>query len=224
MGKMDLLGSPDTCILTHEEETALAAHEASGKPSLAISVSNNFYNLWAQGRSCLDIQSLNPHYSLGQIVQARKRDGWDTRKSTNILRLVDSLPRRIQEVRAIAIHHLLDKIVIANMEFSKQMEIYMQNPVPENLPANRITDSKELSEVVKTIGELADLGTQSQEQTQQMQSGGTSVTVVVNEKQPGPSGTIVDVESSPVKAAEEIVQKNHKEILSAILAEKNKNG
>ena len=183
----------------------LNEHVAKGGRYLSESVANRLLNLYLAGRSLDEIVRLNPQYKLPEMLYTRVVWRWDEKRRDHISILIHSLPERLGEIQARSIHHLLDKLTIADMEFKRQAEIYMQDPRPENLPKDAIQNSKEYKEVVETINSILKIGKMDAAATS-----GPAVTVNVT----GEGASV----SIPVP--EEARDESHSKILDALLSYK----
>lgn len=192
--------SPETApFFSIQEINILNSWIERGGSNLPPSVAENFLTLFCEGRSVDEIQKLNNKYPLAQILYARYAYKWDEKLVNYVEHQSKILPMRLKAAQMKAINHILDKLAVTDMYFKKQMEIYIQNPIPSNLPSNLIASSSEYKEVVETINSIMKVGTSLTGET--AQAGGNSVTVVVNNKK---------------ESTEVIIDSKHSDILKAL--------
>jgi hypothetical protein len=142
-------------FFTEAEVKELNEYLASGKAkNIAPVQAANFYSLFAEGRTMTQIFKTFPEWPRGAILYARYFYKWDEQLRTHFMELVSKVKERLGTCRADIANHLMDKLTIASKSFAKDMEIYLRNPVEENLPKDRITSTHELKETIAALKEI----------------------------------------------------------------------
>lgn len=201
---MTALTRSDAPRFTDDELVEVNRAIQQNRPLLSRTVSDGLFTLYCSGRTIDEIVQIAPQYTAGQVLMARHHYGWDRMADDIMTRLSSLLPRRLQETRMRAINHLLDRIQVMDMEFRREMELYLQNPTEDNLPRERwrIGSDAKLAEVISNIQALLKLGQTDDSGDKSASQQGNSVTVVVNGQ------------SKP--AVVEVTPDNHLDALSAL--------
>ena len=202
----EVLTSEMVPFFSDKEIKELNEYLASGKPkNIAPVQAANFYSLFAEGRTMTQICKTFPEWPRGAILYARYFYKWDDQLQSHFLELVAKVKERLGTCRADIANHLMDKLIIASKSFAKDMEIYLRNPVEENLPEGRIKSTHELKETIAALKEIMLF------QLPEANTGGGGVTVNINTS--GDKGTNVT-----------ITPNDQINVLDKLLEEKNKQG
>lgn len=185
---------------TDLEIEALNKHLTLGGPTIAASTAANFLTLYLEGRSMEQIKRQFPQWPYGALLHARHTYLWDKHKEDYVHDLMNQFKDRLVKSKLDVVNHVMDTLAVAHKEFARDMELYLQNPKPENLPKNRIKSHKEYREVLKTLQEGISLG---QQQDSGSKGGQPTVNITA-----GPGTTI------------KISSEKHEEVLDALLEAK----
>ena len=118
---------------------------------------SKFFSLYLEGRKIEDIRKQFPAVTAGVLLYNRYYYKWDIQKQQQFNELAMKVRERLAKCQADTANHLMDKLAIVNKEFAQAMEIYLHNPIKENLPESRITSTKELKETIEILKEIIHL-------------------------------------------------------------------
>lgn len=110
-----------------------------------------FFELFLNGKSCQEIQKLNPGFELGQIVDARIEGGWDELRKEYQTDLLKTVKDRAQQAQLETVVLLSDMLAAANKSHSKRLKKYLQTGDEKELGGLRVDSIKTLKEVLEML-------------------------------------------------------------------------
>lgn len=143
---------------TQEEKDALMAYLKSNKLyNMSPNTASSFLSLYLEGRTIEQIHKTFPSWPIGSLLHARYFYKWDEQVKQYFNQLASTVRDRILKSQAETAHHLMDKLSVLNKEFRNEMDKYLQSPLDENLPSNRIKSTRELKETITILKEIINL-------------------------------------------------------------------
>lgn len=211
--------------------------------NISEKVANNFLTLYLAGRSVTEIQESFPEWPQGAILHAAFHYKWHLKKQDHLSRLMRQSKERLPTVQMEIVNHALDRLTVAHAQFRKEMERYLQNPTPENLPRNCIRSTNEYKQVLEIIEKAISLGRQpdAKDPNDPQQGATLNLNITTDPKpemkvtpveSPEKTEEVVDAEHSEIKEPEKvateingvtITQEEHSAILKALASNENKN-
>lgn len=149
-----LIKKEDAPFLQEDEVQEINDYIANGGRPISPSAATNFLALFLEGRSIEQIHRSHAQWSRAAIQHARFVYKWDLQKGEYLTDLTRQVAQRLLKSKVDSLSFLMDRLSIAHKEFANEMEVYLQNPVDDNLPKNRIQSMKDYRETVKTLQEL----------------------------------------------------------------------
>ena len=147
--------------LSHAERDAL--ERARTIPALAPQLSAELFNLFLNGKSCIEIARLNNNkYHLGQIVRARVEFDWDIKKTEHTEALLNGVRDRVQLVQLESINYLSDRLAAAHKLDGDKFKKYLQSGKREDLEGldGTLSNFKEYEKVLTALMNLTGQATQ----------------------------------------------------------------
>lgn len=127
-----------------EKEKAILAHwqETKTKPSIATALSAQLFELFVHGLSCQEIVELNRGvYKLEQVLEARVRDLWDSRRQAYLDQLFGTVIGRVSQTQMESVGFITDMLAAAHKKHGKQLQEYLQYGDESKLPKGINIDS-----------------------------------------------------------------------------------
>jgi len=112
--------------LSKAEQQALALYEKERQVPLSPSLQAQFFNLYLNGKSCFQIQQLNPGFHLGAIVKARLDGEWDRRLNEYRDELLNTATERAKTVSHEAIGFVGDMLSATHKFHGRRLAKYLQ--------------------------------------------------------------------------------------------------
>lgn len=141
--------------LTKEQITAVAITKLDARelasykyfvntsyPPLAQDLSQKFYELFENGASCEEIRKANPGLSLGSIVHARVRDGWDVMRSNHLLDLERDIPERVAKTQLDSADFLQKLLTATHMIHSEALNQFLATGDKKHLAGTPFVNMK----------------------------------------------------------------------------------
>jgi proteasome lid subunit RPN8/RPN11 len=121
--------------LNQSEQSALEKHLASREADqlMAARTSAEFLGLYLQGYSTVDIQKMNPGFSLGFIVKARLDYEWDKYKKEYIQALMTSTRDAVLKVQLEALRFAADGMAVHQRVIGDAFRKFLQTGRKEDL-------------------------------------------------------------------------------------------
>ncbi len=120
-------------VLEKWKESRKRGKGDSTKSPLAIDASMKLYQLYLHGYTCDEIQQDNKGFSLGQILDARVRDGWDQRRTTYTDKLFSTMYDRVRQAQFESVGFTTDLLSAAHKMYSSKLRAYMASGVEADL-------------------------------------------------------------------------------------------
>lgn len=130
--------SEELVVLTKEQITATAISRLDARelasykyfigakyPDLSQELSQKFYALFENGAACEEIRKANPGISLGAIVHARVRDGWDIMKAQHLEDLKRDIPDRVAKTQLDSADFLQKLLTATHMIHSEALDKFL---------------------------------------------------------------------------------------------------
>lgn len=122
-----------TDILNKTELEAFQEWEASEDAPLSPIAGARLYDRFLHGSSCVEIASLNPGISLGQIVQARLVQEWDRRRDEYVDDLMKVTEQKHKQVALETINFVSDLLSANNTRFNNKIQKYLKSGQEKDL-------------------------------------------------------------------------------------------
>lgn len=130
--------SDEIVVLTKEQKTAAAITRLDARelaayryfinadyPALSGDLSEKYYDLFLAGASCEDIRKANAGVSLGSIVHARVRDGWDLQKADHLEDLKRDIPDRVTKTQLDSADFLQKLLTTVHLVHSEKLDLFL---------------------------------------------------------------------------------------------------
>lgn len=117
-----------------------------------------FLALFLRGKSCEEIQSLNPGFPLGAIVKCRMEGDWDRRLDEYREQLFIGIKERLTQVELESINFLTDLISVAHKQQGNKLKKFLQNGDEKELGDMTITSIKSYSQVMDLLVKVTGQG------------------------------------------------------------------
>lgn len=114
--------------ITKLDARELAAYKyfiSAKYPDLSQELSQKFYELFENGASCEEIRKANPGLSLGAIVHARVKDGWDAMRSNHLSDLERDIPERVAKTQLDSANFLQKLLTATHMIHSEALDKFL---------------------------------------------------------------------------------------------------
>jgi len=129
--------------------------ENKNKPPLAPSLSAKLYNLFLNGYDCHEIVRLNEGlYSLGMVLEARVRDGWDQRRHDYLESLFSSVEDKAKQTQAESVMFLTDLMAATHKHYGDKLKKYIQSGDINDLGDMRLDSPGAYKKVVEMFLKL----------------------------------------------------------------------
>lgn len=150
-----------------------------------------FYNLFLNGKSCVDIQQMNKGWSLGQIVALRIENNWDDKRKEHIESLLEKENQNLTQLRSESISFISSALSATHKFWSEKILKYLQTGDEahiQDLPIKSMGFYKSMQAMLKDILEV--------------QSGSPSINVTV--KSAPPTERTIEGQSKVIQNEDEV--------------------
>ena len=113
-------------LLPDSEYNSLVLYIEEGRPELALSTANNFFELFLNGVDVDGIRELNPAFSLSMIHWSRIKHDWDLMLKEHIYKLQSKIADKVMKAQLEATSLYADVISAANKKHSTNLRKYLQ--------------------------------------------------------------------------------------------------
>ncbi len=95
---------------------------------MALDTSMSLFQLYLHGLTCEEIlsQEANKGFTMGQLLEARVRDGWDTRRQAYLDRLFSTIFDRVKQTQMESVSFTTDLLAAAHKLYGDQLRKFLQ--------------------------------------------------------------------------------------------------
>lgn len=140
---------PENVLTKLNKNELFALEKYQGKPSLAVSIQVQFFELFLNGMSCEEIYRLNSRFAFGAIVRARIEGQWDMRKDAIVAHALDTVRQRVEQTQIAAINFNADLLAAAHKQFGDKFKKYIQTGDEAELGEIRIESLKQYKDAIE---------------------------------------------------------------------------
>ncbi len=144
--------------LSDKELKALAYYRASDEYPIGVDLQAQMFELFLNGKSCDQIQKVNPNFGLGQIVSARVEGEWDEKREEYRNFLLVNTQQRVMQSQLEATVLLADILAATNKIYSQRLTKFLQTGDEKHLGDLKINSVRGLKEVVDLLLNLTGQG------------------------------------------------------------------
>ena len=112
--------------LTTREVAAYEEYMLRGPPPISPLTQAQFLALFLRGKSCEEIQSINPGFPLGAIIKCRLEGDWDRRLDEYREQLFTGIRDKLTQVELESVNFLTDLLSVAHKQQGGKLKKYLQ--------------------------------------------------------------------------------------------------
>lgn len=129
--------------------------EKKNRPSLALSLSLQLFELFLHGLTVREIVEMNKNtYRYEQVIEARVRDDWDGRRRAHLDNLFGSIYTKVTQAQAEAASFLTDMLAVAHKQHGTGLKTYLQTGDDKDLAGIQIQSWQGYKSVVESLMKL----------------------------------------------------------------------
>lgn len=137
--------------LTERERTAYEQYLKLNRPPLGDSVQLQFFQLFLNGLSCIEIAQRNRGYPLGSIVRCRIENDWDQQLIDHRAQLMDRVRERVQQIQMETVERISHELAASNKLIGEKALRYLQTGDTTELAGTSIGGLKHLKELMAIL-------------------------------------------------------------------------
>ena len=130
---MDEIVKSNLDSLSARERAAYHLSISRKEPFLSYSLQEQLYNLYQAGKTCEEIQALNPRVTLGTIVRARVDNKWDERRDVYINALFQRARLQGQQMTMESVAFIGDLIAAFHKHDQAKLQRFVQTGDEEEM-------------------------------------------------------------------------------------------
>lgn len=198
--------------LTTKERGAYRLSVERKEPFLSPGLQDQLYSLYQMGKTCDEIQALNPKLSLGIIVRARVDYGWDQRRAEYLQSMVDKARQQATQLSHESLGFIGTLLTAFHKHDQERLLRFIQTGDMEELKGALMVSNSNLKVYKETLELLLKLT--GQDTTKKVSGSVTHHHVVKTDTVDAEDAEIVEIPALP--ASRPVPPKSAAEALAAI--------